>query len=64
MHAFRIESGQAGKPLGQVLEFDRIDVNVPLDDAEFGPPQVAAPAAPAASSAPAAHGRRGPAAKR
>jgi hypothetical protein len=62
MHAFRIESGQAGKPLAQVLEFDRIDVNVPLDNAEFGPPQVAAPAA--ASSAPAAHGRRGPAARR
>ena len=64
MHAFRIESGQAGKPLAQVLAFDRIDVNVPLDDAEFGPPQVAAPAAAAVAKPPAAHGGHKPVAKR
>ena len=47
MHAFRIESGASGSPLQQVLEFDRIDVNVPIDDADFGPPAIAG-AAPSA----------------
>ena len=50
MHAFRIESGQAGKPLSQVLEFDRVDVNVPIEDSEFGPP--ALPPPPAVTAAP------------
>lgn len=40
-HAFRVESGATGSPLQQVLEFDRIDVNVPIDDADFGPPAIA-----------------------
>lgn len=57
-HAFRIESGASGAPLQQVLEFDRIDLNVPMDDADFGPPTIAgpAPAKPAPAKQKPAHG--------
>jgi hypothetical protein len=54
MHAFRIESGATGSPLQQVLQFDRIDVNVPIDDADFAPPTLAVPARGAAPARPAA----------
>jgi hypothetical protein len=59
MHAFRIESGATGSPLQQVLEFDRIDVNVPIDDADFGPPTLAAPARGSGPTRPT--GRQAPA---
>jgi len=57
-HAYRIESGEAGRSLGQLLEFDRVDVNLPIDDADFGPPTIPAPPAPPKPAAkPARHSK-------
>ena len=50
MHAFRIESDSPGSLQLQTLVFDRIDVNVPIDDADFGRPALAAAAEPAKPS--------------
>ncbi|MGH7742404.1 MAG: hypothetical protein ACRENS_10320 [Candidatus Eiseniibacteriota bacterium] len=41
-HAFRIDSDSPGSSQLQTLIFDRIDVNVPIDDADFGRPALAA----------------------
>ncbi len=38
MFAFTITSGTSEQPNGQKIEFDEVEVNVPLDDALFGKP--------------------------
>lgn len=38
MFAFQISSGTADHPEGQKIVFDRVEINVPLDDSIFGKP--------------------------
>jgi hypothetical protein len=52
MFAFTISSGTSEHPNGQKIEFDKIEVNVPLDDALFGKPVVPAPTGGHATAAP------------
>jgi hypothetical protein len=40
MFAFTITSGTSERPNGQKIEFDKVEVNVPLNDALFGKPVV------------------------
>ncbi len=50
---FSVESGVKGSPFRQKVTYEKIEANVPLDDARFRPPapKAAPPAAPDASNA-------------
>lgn len=39
MFAFAIDSNTVGEPTNQKLVFDKVEVNIPLDDARFGKPK-------------------------
>lgn len=52
MFAFTIKSGTAEHPNGQKIDFDKVEVNVPLNDALFGKPVVPAPSGGHASPVP------------
>jgi hypothetical protein len=44
MYHYQIDSDTIGTPYKQKLVFDKIDVNLPLDDAVFGRPAIPSPA--------------------
>ncbi len=43
---FSVEARQPGNPQGQKVTFDRIEINVPIDDSQFTRPAAPAPTAP------------------